>query len=534
MRYQTLWQDDPIFIEVGVKDADLALSLRREGYSKYLGVSGDARCIASLQAKHPELADHLTCSKREKLVRNNNAEVLILSGLKMLHLWKYRSVRHSNTVAWRMGFNLLSLLALLGCLWHMASKSYSWPRIVTFRGPGGKTTRLFVSRILRPRLCNRKSLHFVPHELGLTGLFRQFDQQNVRYVVLRWFESLPEIEPSEDLDLLIDDNSLSTVLDMLQSLPGILPCDVYSETGLARSDYCGTPYYPAHVAKRILDGRLSHRGICMVPNPEDYFHSLAYHAVYHKGTRSNLDRRTTGLRSRGTPGHDYTGTFRAMARELNIEVDLSLEGLHAYLQESGWGPSPEMLARLSAACPGNKWLRLLSQRLEPHLHDQGLVVFVIRQQAIQRGFKNRIIGMIQENGFDVLATKTLSPEEIEHSAARTRGGNWKIGPFHISGGPPAVAVVTYDPNPLSPNRRQRRKFPHRSNARIFAKERIRDAIIRELPPDQGFNAIHSSDYAAEAWHLLEVYAPELMDPVKRSLARRVEAQIAIPEARQAA
>ena len=534
MQRLSRWQEDSIFIELGVQDAKLALSLRRQGYTKYLGVSGNARRIATLQAQHPELADHLTCSRREKLVRNNNANVMILSGLTMLHLWKYRSVRQADSVAWRAGFNPLSLLGLLGCLWHMTSKSYSWPRIVAFHTPGSKTTRLFVSQILRPRLCNRKSLHFIPHKLGLTGAFRQFDEQNIRYLVLRWFDSLPDIQADEDIDLLVGDDSLHEVLNLLRSSPGILPCDVYSESGLARSDYCGTPYYPAHVAERLLNGRVSHNDLCSVPNKEDYFHSLAYHAVYHKGTRSNLDRGNTGLRPRGTPKHDYARILRDMAGELGIEVEISLEGLHAYLQQSDWGPSPEMLARLSTACPGNRWLRLLSERLPSHLHDQGLTIFVLRQEAVQRGFKDRILGMIEQSGFEILATKTLAPQEIAFAADRTRGGNWRAGPFDISGGPPAIAVIAYDPYPLPPNGRQQRKFPLRTNARIFVKERIRDAVIAMLPKKQGCNAIHSSDNAAEAWHLIEVYAPELMEQVKHDLICRGGAQLDSAIARQAA
>ena len=71
-----------------------------------------------------------------------------------------------------------------------------------------------------------------------------------------------------------------------------------------------------------------------------------------------------------------------------------------------------------------------------------------------------------------------------------------------------------------PSRRQRRKFPQRTNARIFVKEAIRRAVLAELPLDQGCNALHSSDHAAEAWHLIEVLAPELMDQIREMLNPR--------------
>ena len=80
MHPRTVWPADPIFIEIGVHDADIASGLRHAGYSKYLGVSSDKRRAAQLQAANPELADRLTFSKRRKLVLHNNAEVLILSG----------------------------------------------------------------------------------------------------------------------------------------------------------------------------------------------------------------------------------------------------------------------------------------------------------------------------------------------------------------------------------------------------------------------------------------------------------------------
>ena len=146
-------------------------------------------------------------------------------------------------------------------------------------------------------------------------------------------------------------------------------------------------------------------------------------------------------------------------------------------------------------------------------------MFVLREETVRRGFTERIVGMIRDNGFEILATRTLDAEEIEFAAARTRGGNWEAGrPFSLSGGRPAAAVIAYDHAPIRPNRRQRRKFPKRTNARIFAKEAIRDAIIAELPPGEDFNALHSSDHAAEAWHLIEILAPGLTDTIRAKLA----------------
>ena len=47
MQPHAVWPEDSIFIEIGVKDADLAASLRRGGYLKYLVVGTKPRCVAT-------------------------------------------------------------------------------------------------------------------------------------------------------------------------------------------------------------------------------------------------------------------------------------------------------------------------------------------------------------------------------------------------------------------------------------------------------------------------------------------------------
>lgn len=536
MQPWTLWPENPIFIELGVRDADLALSLREDDYTKYLGVSDDSARIERLQHEHPEIADKLTCSRRRKLALNNNAEVLVLRGRHTRSLWKYNAVRHCQWVLWPVGLSVASLVGLVGCLCHLILRRYSLPRIVTFRTRQGRARRMFATRVLRPKNCRRNALHFIPHTLGLPGMFRAFDEHSVRYAVLRWFERLPEIEPDEDVDMLVADDSLPAVLDILHAEPGIQPCDVYSESGLARSAYCGTPYYPPQVAKRILAGAIRHNDICCVPAPRDYFHSLAYHAVYHKGLKSNLPRGELKFAERVKSSHDFTGILGAMAKRLWIDVEISLQGLHAYLQKSGWGPTPEMLDRLARAGKSNAWLKYLAEQVASHINDQGLAVFVLREETVTRGLTNRIVGMIRDCGFEVLAARMLAPEEIEYAAARTRGGNWEAGkPYELTGGRPAAAVVVYDHAPIRPSWRQRHRFPKRTNARIFAKEKIRDAIVAELPPGERFNALHSSDHAAEAWHLIEILAPDLTGKVRDRLAAiHGRAQAAAEPARRAA
>ena len=126
--------------------------------------------------------------------------------------------------------------------------------------------------------------------------------------------------------------------------------------------------------------------------------------------------------------------------------------------------------------------------------------------------------MIRDQGFDVLATRCCRPKRSSLPRPAPAAATGRRAGRTSFRRPAGRGSVAYDRAPIRPNWRQRRKFPKRTNARIFAKERIRDAIIAELPPDEDFNALHSSDHAAEAWHLIEVLAPELTETIRARLA----------------
>jgi hypothetical protein len=76
-----------------------------------------------------------------------------------------------------------------------------------------------------------------------------------------------------------------------------------------------------------------------------------------------------------------------------------------------------------------------------------------------------------------------------------------------------AAIVAYDPDPITPTRRQRRRFPFVANARLFCKEQLRDAFNDGLPPDQHCNVAHSSDNGREAIDYLRIIMPEAIDGV---------------------
>jgi len=189
--------------------------------------------------------------------------------------------------------------------------------------------------------------------LSVAGLFAALEERNARYLVLRWFDGLPQGQPDGDIDLLVDDRDVGTIADLFEYAPQSQQCDVFSVSGLAGTSYRGMPYLPPDKAAGMLLRATRFKDTCMVPGPEDHFLSLAYHAVYQKGLRSGLPTSLPGLTPKPTPGHDYVSALGALARDLGIEAAISLEGLDEYLDERGWRPSPDMMSKLAST---NAWL----------------------------------------------------------------------------------------------------------------------------------------------------------------------------------
>jgi hypothetical protein len=193
---------------------------------------------------------------------------------------------------------------------------------------------------------------YAPAE-GLHQLFETLNRKNVEYVVLRWFEWLPDCADG-DIDFLVADEKLPQFESLLNAGRQGIPCDLYSESGRPGYRYAGMPYLPPELARRILARRIIIPGPLSIPCAEDHFLSLAYHAVYQKGLRSGL---RTSLRCEQPailPIHDYHGTLSRLADELSLPVEISMEGVEEFLARRGWRPPAQVLKRLA---DHNPWLR---------------------------------------------------------------------------------------------------------------------------------------------------------------------------------
>lgn len=169
----------------------------------------------------------------------------------------------------------------------------------------------------------------------------------VRYAVLRWFETLPEVEPGNDIDMLVADEDLAVTEGFLtpyRPFREAQKIDLYTAGGLPRTRFGGAPYFSPALAARVLEDTALVHGRYRVPAPAAHFDSLAFHAVHHKGAASGLPEFADGP----PPAGRIPDALRRLARDLDRRVELTLHGLERYLAANGLAPDAEAAERYAA------------------------------------------------------------------------------------------------------------------------------------------------------------------------------------------
>lgn len=329
--------------------------------------------------------------------------------------------------------------------------------------------------------------------LTLDQFFDELNSHGVRYVVLRWFETLPDVDPGEDIDLLVADEDLAFVGTLLTSKrvpPKRQKFDVYSVSGLAGSDWRGIPYFPPGLAGGLLERSVLLRGRYRVPASSDHFDSLSYHAVYHKGAASGLPETTASHHPIGTGDHDYAAVLGRLAADNGLSVPITLKGLDAYLDGKKLRPPLDTLDKLAEH---NEWLRDHVDELFGPVDGgvPGLAVFVLRSRAGH--LVDPLCAELRREGLEPLECLPLDEVTAARVRSAARGGIWGRGPFPLSGGDPAVFVVAYD---LSASVGDERSQDADRVTR--SKLAIRDRLLAAVPPGERYNPLHSSDNPRQA------------------------------------
>ncbi|MGR2738773.1 hypothetical protein ACUY1T_10010 [Billgrantia sp. Q4P2] len=218
-------------------------------------------------------------------------------------------------------------------------------------------TRQRYASLLRQPVTHRR---YIDGRAGMTGFLVTLKERNVDYVVLRWFDTLPHVEPGEDVDILVADADAQTLSGCVSvnRRSKDIPCDIYSVSGLPGTSHHQGSYYPAAKARQMLDNAIWVNGLVRVPAADEHFLSLSYHAVYHKGYLSGLpsDHSERDAKVVVPKDHDYRGileTLRAQSSYAPLALSMTLERLDEFLDGLGWRPDPDTLKRLSKR---NQWI----------------------------------------------------------------------------------------------------------------------------------------------------------------------------------
>lgn len=362
--------------------------------------------------------------------------------------------------------------------------------------------------------------HLAPG-LTLDEFFAELKARGVCYVVLRWFDTLPEVEAGEDIDLLAADEDLAFVRSLMTTRSGPQPTqkfDIYSVSGLPGSDFHGVPYYAPRFAQQVLDDGTWLRDRYRVPSLQHHYESLAYHAVYHKGHASGL---RAGPADPGTDrlpsDHDYEAVLTDLAVQLGQPLHPTLASLDDQLAARQLRPPLDTLERLE---PTNPWIheRFFADLAPVGDPWRGLAVFVLRDRAAAQ--VDVAVETLDRDGFEVLEVVELDPAQRFAASHRLRGGNWARGPWPLSGGAPATFVIAYDVAPVITAADQGRG----TNQRIpQAKERLRARLLDGVPASALYNPVHSSDNPGQALDYLEVLGDHTEQRLRPLAQRLVDA-----------
>lgn len=332
----------------------------------------------------------------------------------------------------------------------------------------------------------------VSDEIGVQGLVDFMNENNIDYVIPRFFEKLPDLHRTNggDLDLLVGDECAHEVRVFLRNNPGKIPVDLHTVSGPAPGS-SGMPYFPPLKAKEMLEGRVSGPIGAWIPSPKDHFYAFLYHVVYHKGFFSGVKSTKYSGSSNANPENDYGTISAKLAEKLGQSMDLSLEGMERVLSQSGWVPKLDTLAAIARL---NEWVRwhYFSSR---EILEVGLSVVVLKKIAEKNGWIDSIEADFKEQDFEVVLFKKFSDVEVVEMSQVLRGGNWYTSRGEVKDYLPHSAYVLKDKRHRSPVK----VVPGTKEARI----RVLKTYLRNKYSKSLDSFIHATDDTDQSWEYID-------------------------------
>ncbi len=363
---------------------------------------------------------------------------------------------------------------------------------------------------------------------NVISVFNQFNQNQIRYVVLRWFDDVPltaaeEAAYDQDVDMLIDVQDINQIALIASENSGVIKCDLYSITGAHGTAYKGMPYYPPILAEHILNNRVLHPNGFYVPSPQIHFYSLSYHLVYHKGLESGIPSGCE-MPSDKNPKRPYRALLETFGSDLNIKLKkpYTLLSLHEYLKKENWHMPSDLMERWPKQTSWHKYLIKYEHKLLDEWAQKlsNLIIFIVREDAINSRYINTIQSMLKEK-FEILRVEYLSEEQKISVARNVRGGNW-IEHSKTTFIGPMIAIICFDHHPEGFDDPERaRKYPLVKNKNVFRKHEIRNQLNRDTTLQRKLLALHGSDNGYETQHMLQAIYGNKVETINLEIYRQL-------------
>ncbi|RKS53954.1 hypothetical protein BC962_2221 [Gillisia mitskevichiae] len=368
-------------------------------------------------------------------------------------------------------------------------------------------------RYIRSKLNPHKSARvYIRKGISRMEFFSILNDRKIDYVLLRWWEGLPEMPVDEDMDILIKDEHRNKIDDLITFTDNGngLKCDIYTLTGSFYGSHKGIPYFQSNMGHDLLKSRRLFKGV-YVPSPREYFASLAYHALFHKGKASGIEG--FGDYS-GAVEHAYSTILSEHSLNIGEEVDINAECLFKWLETNEYIPAEDTLSKLVDIKPE---LEIFQKRLSSDIRGGELTVFVIRERLVKdKLLEDFKLFLENEYQFEILDIQFLNQKQKDNATRFIRGGKWDKGPFKYSGGVPEAFLVAYDfePKPLN-DIDQKKQSRTTNNNNMLAKYRFRDLITSNRTIKKAdYNGVHSSDNEMDAKYYLSFLGGDYLEHIE--------------------
>lgn len=493
---------------------------REKEIPAYVQEKDTGKVRAALRRGYGEAAGNIRTVCYEDLgeIRDDRGDIYFLDreAVKVLFV-DFPGTAHYVCV--RLVPRLSWIIALPGLMRRLLKGLVCIDSVKRFKNSNGSTSQwLVLKHQLTETLHTRLSLS---EEVGVQGFLDFLNEQKSEYAVLRFFEKLPQLyREGGDIDLLVSDNDERLVKGFLKEHPGSIGVDVWT---VSRTNFNDVTYYPPPLARKILSSVVTGPAGAQVPAPKEAFLALAYHVVYHKGPFAGVPSSLSDVAVNQNPENDYANVLKRMAKELAIEVDITMEGLDNYLKQEGWQPQSDTLAKLA---PRNKWIwrRFFAKKATEEV---GLGIFILKQKAVVSGIIEMILEKIQsQKNFRVLQTKFFNDKEVRIVADALRGGVWnsKAGPSEEY--LPAVAVLVLDTEIARSSLLGTVEQDLKSGIRSLKRD------IRKTFDTKEGSIVHATDNTHETWEYIPVcfsgeteniksIVDELLEELKPSLFEKM-------------